>query len=118
MFLVCFCLHQSNAAVEEWVRPYNSRSDSDDQGTAITTDSAGNVIVAGYTDDGINGRDILVIKYSGEGLPLWTNRYDGPAHSTDQATAVGADANGNVFVAGYSAGSVSYSADYGHEDGD
>ena len=37
------------------------------------------------------------------GLPLWTNRYDGPASGNDYAVAIGVDSNGNVFVTGYSA---------------
>jgi len=47
----------------------------------VVTDNAGNVIVAGHTDDGITGGDMLVIKYSGAGVLLWTNRYNGPANS-------------------------------------
>src|SRR6266581_9022639 len=32
------------------------------------------------------------------GVPLWTNRYDGPANSSDLARAIAVDSSGNVFV--------------------
>ena len=50
--------------------------------------------------------DYATIKYSGAGLPLWTNRYSGPGDS--QASSVVVDASGNVFVTGYSWSGRSY----------
>jgi hypothetical protein len=41
------------------------------------------------------------------GLPLWTNRYDGPENINNYATAIALDHSGNVIVAGLSAGSRS-----------
>jgi uncharacterized delta-60 repeat protein len=40
------------------------------------------------------------------GVPLWTNRYNGPGNGTDVAIGVGVDAAGNIFVTGYSANSL------------
>ncbi len=68
-----------------------------DGASAIAVDSSGNVIVAGYTDDGITGPDFLILKYSGAGVPSWTNRYDG-----GQANAIAVAGNGSVFVTGSS----------------
>jgi hypothetical protein len=69
-------------------------------------DFAGNVIVAGQTDEGLTGKDILVIKYSGAGIPLWTHRYDGPANGDDQPSAVAVDRSGNVLAGRHSAPSA------------
>src|SRR2546425_7040450 len=94
---------QSQTAVEAWVRRYNSgQAGAQDYAYAVVADADGNVIVAGTTDGGTTGPDILVIKYSGAGVPLWTNRYDGPGHSADYFGAVAVGANGNVFVTGES----------------
>ena len=33
-------------------------------------------------------------------MPLWTNRYNGPANNGDYPSALAVDANGNVYVTG------------------
>ena len=73
-----------------------------DYAWATTTDRQGNVIVAGYEtgDDGFT--DWIVRKYDPTlSTVLSSTTYDGPAHDDDEATAVTADAAGNVIVAGY-----------------
>jgi len=100
---------RADTAVQAWVQRYSHVADSEDGAQKVVTDHAGNVIVAGKTDERITGPDMLVIKYSGAGVALWTNRYNGPGNSHVNALAV--DGSGNVFVTGYSPGSGS-SGDY------
>jgi hypothetical protein len=69
---------------------------------AMAVDHTGNVFVTGYSTDSLGNEDYLTIKYSNAGLPLWTNRYDGPANGSDRATAIAVDGSGNVFVTGES----------------
>ena len=43
----------------------------------------GNVIVTGDSYRDFVTRDIAIIAYSNAGVPLWTNRYNGPANGDD-----------------------------------
>ncbi len=101
----------SSAGEPLWTNRYDGPGISDDQAQAVAVDGNGNVIVAGYTADEITTSDFLVIKYSGSGVPVWTNRYNGPGNYEDRAKAVAVDSSGSVFVTGQSAGSAS-SYDY------
>jgi hypothetical protein len=92
----------SGAGVVLWANRYNGPGNISDQATAVAVDGSGNVFVTGSSTGSGGDSDYATIKYSGAGVPLWTNRYNGPGNIADQATAVAVDARGNVFVTGYS----------------
>ena len=94
----------SNGGVPLWTNHYNGPGNREDGGSVVTLDGSGNVIAAGSSSNGTNS-DFATIKYSGEGVLLWTNRYDGPGNGADSLAAMGVDGSGNVFVTGISAGS-------------
>jgi|APTNR8051073442_1049403.scaffolds.fasta_scaffold07534_1 hypothetical protein len=76
---------------------------------AVATDAAGNVYVAGTTGGALGGSnqgrsDAFVIKYDHDGRMLW-KRQPGTVDS-DEATGVATDADGNVYLAGYTRGSL------------
>ena len=95
----------------EWV--VTQGSNWDDQGTACTTDSQGNVYSTGYfqrTVDFDPGEDTLYLSSEGiydvfvqkldeDGNLLWAKSFGGTSHDAGNSIAV--DAQGNVFVAGY-----------------
>ena len=60
------------------------------------------VYVAGYSSGAGNGSDCTTLAYSGAGVPLWTNLYNGPGNTNDGGQAVVVGKSGNVYVAGYS----------------
>lgn len=62
----------------------------------------GSIVVTGYTYSQASSDDFLTIAYSPGGKPLWTNLYDGPAHSTDYASWICTGAGGEVWVTGSS----------------
>jgi hypothetical protein len=98
----------SGAGVPLWTNRYNGPGNGSAEARAVAVDASGNVFVTGYSGSpvGILGySDYATIAYSGAGVPLWTNHYNGPANGSDEATAMAVDASGNVFVTGYSAGS-------------
>jgi hypothetical protein len=68
-------------------------------------DAAGNFYLACHsTGAGGSNVDYVTVKYSGVGVPLWTNRYDSPTHGADYPQAVVTDGAGAVYVTGQSAG--------------
>jgi len=92
----------SNAGLPLWTNCYNGPRNHIDAARAIAVDASGNIFVTGVSAG--NGDDYATIKYSGTGLPLWTNRYDG-GHGSDGARAIAVDASGNAVVTGGSYGS-------------
>ncbi len=74
--------------------------------TAVTCDSAGNVIVTGGAADASNTlENFQTVKYAAEdGAVLWTRSYNGPNGGADQARKVVVDSADNVIVAGTSIG--------------
>ncbi len=89
-----------STGIEQWVASLkNSGSPA-----AIALDAAGNVLVTGYTGQGILNFDMATVKYSQTGEELWVASYIGPAHDMDLAEAIDSDAQGNVYVTGRSMG--------------
>ena len=86
-----------------WTNRYDGPGSGNDGATAIVLDGGGNVIVAGTSvgTDGLSSFfDFATVKYSSAGVPLWTNRFNGPGQHEDGAKGVAVDHTGNVFVTG------------------
>jgi len=96
----CVTLAYSSTGLPLWTNRYNGPGNSSDQAFALALDANGNVVVTGFSF-GSAGPDCVTIKYSSAGVPLWTNRYNGPANGSDQAVALAMDSSGNVVVTGY-----------------
>ena len=99
-------------AVQAWVQRYNGPGNSGDFANAVAVDGSGNVFVTGLSIGSGNSFDYATIKYSGAGVALWTNRYNGPGNNDDEAHAMAVDGSGNVFVTGRSIASGSLYDDY------
>ena len=104
-------LAYSNSGVPLWTNRYGGAGSGDDRASAIGVDSDGNVFVTGSSWNG-SDLDYATLAYSNAGVPLWTNRYNGPANSLDVGTALAVDASGNVVVTGSSYGSSTNSPDF------
>lgn len=89
----------SSAGVALWTNLYNGSSNDFSSAKAIAVDSSGNVVVTGNSFNGVVGSNYFdTIKYSGAGVPLWTNRYPSQ-YSIAGPCAVAVDSSGNVFMA-------------------
>jgi len=92
----------SLATGQPWVRRYNGTANSEDQAYAVVADKDGNIIVGGYSVGIGSSIDFVTIKYTPDGIGLWTNRYDGPDHGADRIEAVAVDGSRGVYVSGES----------------
>ncbi|MFN8179674.1 MAG: SBBP repeat-containing protein [bacterium] len=86
------------------VARYDGIGHGDDVPQAIAVDGAGNVYVAGYSDtNGQYNYDFLIVKYDPDLVQRWARTYAGQFNiGLDEATGVATDANGNVYVTGFS----------------
>jgi uncharacterized delta-60 repeat protein len=108
IFLLLPALAPAKTPVQSWVQPYHGPGTGDDNAAAVVMDGGNNVIVTGHSDGGGSTYDYATIQYSSAGVPLWTNRYNGPGNSVDVAQAAAVDRNNDVVVTGYSTGTNSY----------
>jgi hypothetical protein len=97
-----FTAASSSNGTQLWINYYNGGGNALDVPVAVTVDAASRVYVTGTSYTITNAEDYATVAYASNGVPLWTNRYDGPARSNDLATALATDASGNVFVTGQS----------------
>lgn len=85
---------------------YNDAAAGRQEALASVVDSAGNIIVAGYTKGGSDDFYTAKIKADGSGT-LWSATFD-LAGSIDRATAVAVDQDDDVLVSGYAWNGSSY----------
>jgi hypothetical protein len=94
----------NSAGVQLWVARYNGPGNFFDEPADLAIDDEGNVYVTGSSEGITSGTDYATIKYNSAGVEQWVARYNGPGDSTDVATSLAVDEDGNVYVTGRSAG--------------
>ena len=107
-----FVVKYDTSGTVQWAKSIGGTNS--DYGYGIATDSSGNVYVIGkysgsftigsttLTSAGSN--DVFVAKYDTSGTVQWATSIGGTGN--DSGGAIATDSNGNVYVAGYYAGSV------------
>ena len=90
-------------------------------GLSVATDASGNVYVAGHTYGGLDGNTLtgtiesFVTKYDSIGVKQYTRQL-GVAGQSTYGRSVATDANGNVYVAGYTNGGLDGNTQTGTQD--
>jgi hypothetical protein len=105
IYLLLPLLTRAETPVQAWAQRYNGPANGNDWAYAMAVDGSNNVIVTGASTDSGGWRDFATIKYSSAGVPLWTNRYNGPGNTDDYAMTMALDHSGNIILTGNSSDS-------------
>ncbi|OJT18690.1 hypothetical protein BO221_38795 [Archangium sp. Cb G35] len=103
-----FLTQYDDGGTANWTRQLGSSGG--DYAQAVATDTAGNVYVAGYTTGNLDNntsaglKDLFLVKYDASGNKKWTRQFG--TLKNDEARAVTVDANGAIYVAGLTHGSL------------
>jgi hypothetical protein len=103
--------------VRPWTRLFGTTTSEAAYGVA--TDSAGAVFVAGVTSGAMDGSsagssDLFIVKFDASGASLWTRQL-GTA-TEESARAAATDAEGNLFVTGWTLGGLDGNVSAGDAD--
>jgi hypothetical protein len=90
-----------------WTSQLGTSADDDSRG--VSADGLGNVYVTGFTQGSLGGpnagnEDLFLSKYDDSGALLWTQQLGTSAR--EESLTVSADGSGNVYIAGFSQGSL------------
>jgi uncharacterized delta-60 repeat protein len=94
---------------ERWVYRYNGPGNFDDLAYSLVYGSDGNIYVAGESWGIGTQSDFMVISLTSTGDERWGYRYNGPGNSDDEASSLVQGSDGNLYVAGKSYGSGTFS---------
>lgn len=85
---------------EQWTSTFDAPGATATVITRVATDPDGALVVVGYHDTLANGQNILVRKYSVDGMAIWTRSYDGPALGNDYGYGIEVTEDGHIYVTG------------------
>jgi uncharacterized delta-60 repeat protein len=88
--------------VFKWSKTYDRGQSSDDRAIGIATSTDGNIFVTGSSQGSTTSFDYYTIKYTSEGIVVWTKRYNGSNNGEDRAFGIVTDNLNNVTVTGFS----------------
>jgi len=117
-FYDVFVVKYNSSGTKQWTKQLGTSSW--DIAHGVATDSSGNIYVTGYTKGGLDGNtsagdyDLFVVKYNSSGTKQWTKQLG--TSSDDRAYGVATDSSGNVYVTGYTSGSLDGNTSAGVED--
>ncbi len=95
-------INQSGSMV--WLKRFNGSDNNDDYGNSIQIDNSGNIYVTGAVTQTGSDQDYITIKYDSNGNQVWIVIYNGPGNGEDFPSSNAIDAQGNIYVTGYSTG--------------
>ena len=108
-FLIINPVSSNGQVNREWTSLFNSSSNDNDEVASMSVDVSGNVYVTGYSIVSGSNKDFITIKYNSAGVSQWIARYNNPdMNDDDEAISLTTDAQGNVYVTGFSQGNGTF----------
>lgn len=103
----------NSAGVQQWLATYDGPGAAADNAFSIAIqDTTGNIYVTGNSHGISTSSDFATIKYNSAGVQQCLMRYDGPANNNDISRDIAVDHSGNIYVTGYSVGTLPFSDYY------
>lgn len=90
----------SPEGVKLWNRRYNGTGSTTDFPTDIVIDRNNNIYVTGKSNGGATRNDYLTLKYSPDGILLWSRSFNWIANRNDEAYSMALDSNNGIYVTG------------------
>jgi uncharacterized delta-60 repeat protein len=88
-----------------WIKTYNGTENKDDIANALALDDDGNIYVLGTARSAMYYYDLVLLKYSPDGVLLWDKVYRAAnVYKEDAGLALALDNEGNIYVTGYCTG--------------
>ncbi|MBK8553188.1 MAG: SBBP repeat-containing protein [Ignavibacteria bacterium] len=94
----------NSSGVFQWDKIYNGPGNSVENANSITLDNAGDVYVTGSSAMAGQNYNYATVKYTSSGIEKWSDTYNGTASGSDESFSIAADADGNIYITGGSAG--------------
>ncbi len=92
----------NSSGQEQWNSRYNGTGNDNDVAFGLAVTSVYNVYVTGSSIGQGSATDYATVYYNSSGVQQWVMRYNGPNNTSDDATSVAVDGNGNAFITGAS----------------
>ena len=115
-----FLTKYDSSGARQWTRLSGTAVADESGWSAVAVDGSGNIYVAGYTSGNLDGEtnaggsDAVLIKYNSSGTRQWTRLLG--STGSDSAWSVGVDGSGNVYISGFTDGSLGDQTNSGGTD--
>jgi hypothetical protein len=86
----------------QWIKTFDGQG-LNDEASSIEIDNNGNIIIAGYVQKPMDGKEYIIIKYDSNGTLLWQKEKDYSSDNGDNnVKKIAVDAAKNIYVTGES----------------